>query len=142
MNEDSKVIKSDVNDTLQQTGKKIECHEDNLIVRRPASKFSPPPTLMPTPLQVDTNETSSQQLKVSFNHLTNIKKLNISKANVSPGQNNMPATSICNMCNRKDDDCINLQHNHTTVLTVSDITRLPVSKIFLRQNCDNNCKFI
>lgn len=37
-------------------------------------------------------------------------------------------TETCNMCNRMENNCVNVSNVHSTVLAVSEITRLPVRR--------------
>lgn len=145
MNEEDTLGPSVVNDH-QQPSTAFKCLKRNLIQLRRQQRSPIPQTLtsMPTPLQVDTNETNTttdqkQQLNVSFNNKNDTKAKHFLeiKQNVSPEKIVMPDSSVCNMCCRKDDVCVNLQHNHATVLTVSDITRLPVSNVLFALNVYN-----
>ncbi|XP_065369517.1 zinc finger protein Xfin [Calliphora vicina] len=122
MNEDDKISASVVNEPQQPSGINT-CRKRNLL--QLLRQSGTPATSMPTPLQVDTDEAGPQQqqlLNLSFKRDANTSKINAGKRNASPDNTEK---SMCNMCCRKDEVCANLQHNHATVLTVSDITRLP-----------------
>ncbi|KNC21715.1 hypothetical protein FF38_09336 [Lucilia cuprina] len=129
MNEDdNKISASVVNDPHQQQSSSISaCQKRNLIrlLRRSRSSATSMPA---APLQVDTNNESGpeqqQLLNAAFKH-HDTKTVQATKNNVSGKTDVPPTTTVCNMCCRKDEVCVNLQNSHATVLTVSDITRLP-----------------
>lgn len=119
--------------TSKSTGKKesLTKKQQKQQQQQQRQLIRPPP--MPV-LKVDTEE-NVKKLDISAFQLQNghmetnssIGLTNKMKNNETSEAAETNHLSLCNMCNRSDDVCVNVQNNHGIVLMVSEMTRLPVS---------------